>query len=215
MYIHSINRASKTTLTAGGIEYETGICKQPCDQPVAIGSQGLAGDTIVDRSVHGGEDQAVYLYSLADYQWWSEQLGRPVPPGIFGENLTLSAFPEQPLKIGDRLTINDQVELEITAPRVPCVKLATRMGDPTFAKKFVAAVRPGAYARVLRTGTVAMGDPVQWQPTTEDFVLVNDVFVEWHKKDWSAAVFEKALQSPIARISRAIIKERFLKITDS
>lgn len=207
--IIAVNAARETAIEAGGKTYQTGIFKQPLTGPAKINTLGIEGDTIVDTRVHGGEDQALYLYSLEDYQWWSQQLGRELPAGCFGENLTISAFHDQPLKIGDRLTIADTVELEITAPRVPCLKLASRMGDPTFGKQFVAAQRPGAYARVIRSGEVTAGDPIQWQPTERDYATVGEVFVEWHNKEWSEQVFKKALASPISVISRRIIEERF------
>lgn len=213
MQVVSINTATRQSIAAGNKRWDTGIFKRPRRGPVYIGRLGADGDTIVDTRVHGGEDQAVYLYSMADYLWWSESLGRELEPGCFGDNLTLSSFPDQPLRIGDRLNINGTVQLEITAPRIPCVKLATRMGDPAFAKQFVAAVRPGAYARVLTQGEITSGDCVRWEPTSVDYALINDVFIEWHKKDWSAEIFEKALQSPISNIARGIIEERFVRPT--
>ena len=209
MQIVSINTADGQLINTGNKDLPTGIFKQPCSGPIAITEQGVAGDTVVDTQVHGGADQAVYLYSLADYQWWSETLGREITPGTFGENLTFSCFPDQPLRVGDRLNINDTIVLEITAPRVPCLKLASRMSDPAFGKKFVAAVRPGAYARVLSSGIANTGDKVQWLPADENYILVNDLFIEWHKKDWSRAVFQRALKSPISCISRRIIEERY------
>ena len=211
MHIVSVNTAIATNLDIGNKTVSTGIFKEPRQGGAMISALGVEGDTIVDTSVHGGEDQAVYLYSAADYQWWSELLGRELSPGMFGENLTVSAFPQRPLRIGDRLLINGSVHLEITAPRVPCVKFATKMGDPTFVKKFVAAERPGAYARVLSPGRVSAGDTVSWQLTDNDYATVNEVFVEWHRKDWSVAVFQKAVNSPISKIARAIIEERYLK----
>lgn len=211
MHIVSVNTATPRYLDIGNKRVQTGIFKEPRRGAVMIGESGVEGDTIIDTSVHGGEDQAVYLYSAADYHWWSEYLGREVLPGTFGENLTVSAFHHLPLRIGDRLLINGNVYLEITGPRMPCVKFATKMGDATFARKFVAAERPGAYARVLSPGLVSAGDPISWQPTDCDYATVIEVFVEWYRKEWSAAVFKKALDSPLSKIARAIIEERFLK----
>lgn len=211
MQIVSINTAHARELNIADKTVVTGIFKQPRNGSVMIDTTGVEGDTIVDTTVHGGVDQAVYLYSAADYRWWSESLGRELTPGMFGENLTVSAFPEWPLRIGDRLLINDSVQLEITAPRVPCVKFATKMGDSTFAKKFVAAERPGAYARVLVPGTASAGDAIGWQASDADYASVNEVFVEWHRKDWSVEVFRKALNSPISGIARAVIEERYIR----
>lgn len=211
MQVVSINAAKKQVIQAGGKSLETGIFKQPIEGSVSIGALGIESDIIVDTRVHGGEDQALYLYSQEDYNWWSSELGKPISPGTFGENITVSSFPDQPLKIGDRLTINQSVVLEITAPRVPCLKLASRMEDPAFGKKFVAAVRPGAYARVISVGTLRSGDSISWEQTTNDYATVNEVFVEWHKKDWSEAVFKKALNSPISKIARGIIEQRYMR----
>jgi len=208
MEILSINTASPQILQVGKKAVTTGIFKEPRQGAVYLGELGLEGDTIVNKIVHGGEDQAIYLYSAADYAWWIEQLGKDIPPGMFGENLTITDYHSGPLRIGDRLLINGQVVLEITAPRVPCVQFTTKMGDSTFAKKFVAAQRPGAYARVLVPGEVEVGNEIVWQPTDKDYATINEVFVEWHNKSWSEAVARKALNSPISKIARGIIQER-------
>ncbi|QQD18374.1 MOSC domain-containing protein [Spongiibacter nanhainus] len=208
MEILSINTASAETMQVGGKSVTTGIFKRPRQGAVTVGDLGLEGDTIVHKNVHGGEDQAIYLYSAADYAWWSQQLGKDIPPGMFGENLTITDFHSGDLTVGDRLLINDQVLLEITAPRVPCVQFATKMGDSAFGKKFVAARRPGAYARVLVPGDVAVGDKLEWQPTNEDYATLNEIFVQWHNKAWSEDAARKALNSPISKIARRIIQER-------
>lgn len=208
MEILSVNSAVPAELRVGNRTVTTGIFKTPQQGPVCIGTMGVQGDTIINKNVHGGEDQAVYLYSAADYVWWSEQLGKEVEPGMFGENLTITDFHSGLLRVGDRLLINGSVQLEITAPRVPCVQFATKMGDATFGKKFVAAQRPGAYARVLKGGEVAAGNRIEWQPTDKDYAAINEIFVEWHSKAWSKALVEKCLNSPISKIARSIIKER-------
>lgn len=208
MQILSVNTARPKTLQVGQKTVTTGIFKEPRQDTVYLGESGLADDTIVNKTVHGGVDQAVYLYSAADYAWWAEQLGRELPPGLFGENLTVTGFHEGTLKVGDRVLINGQVLLEITAPRVPCAQFAAKMGDPAFGKKFVAAGRPGAYARVLVPGDIRVGDTLEWQPTPEDYISIHDIFVEWHRKGWSEPVVRKTLNSPVSRIARRIIEER-------
>ena len=80
-------------------------------------------------------------------------------PGTFGENLTIAGVETAQALIGDRLAIGD-VLLEVTSPRIPCVTLAARMGDPGFVKRFRAAERPGFYCRVLQEGFVRAGDAV-------------------------------------------------------
>ena len=66
---------------------------------------GLAGDAICDRAHHGGRDQAVYLYGQPDYEFWSAELGRALPPGTFGENLTVADLCSADVCIGDRFLL--------------------------------------------------------------------------------------------------------------
>ncbi len=53
-----------------------------------VGRLGLAGDEHGDPVNHGGLDQAVYAYAREDLDWWTEQLGRELRNGEFGENIT-------------------------------------------------------------------------------------------------------------------------------
>jgi MOSC domain-containing protein YiiM len=174
----------------------SGIYKQPSTAPVQVSALGLAQDAIVDVDNHGGVDQAVYLYSTEDYAWWSETLSETLEPGIFGENLTVSGFESATLSVGDRFIIGD-VELEVTAPRLPCITLATRMGDPLFVKKFMQAQRPGVYCRVLREGSVQAGEAVRFLATEAASVSILEIF-NFSARNASVADLERYLQAPVA-----------------
>jgi MOSC domain-containing protein YiiM len=64
--------------------------------------------------------------------------------------------------------------LEVAQPRTPCFKLAMRMGDASFLARFDAANRPGAYLRIVRTGTVRRGDLIVVEPTREPAVKIGE-----------------------------------------
>ncbi len=166
MYLLGIQIGSPTTLQAGARTITTGIDKQPVDAAV-IGPYGLDGDAILDTDNHGGPDAAVYAYSREDYDWWESQLGRPLAPGAFGENLTLSSFPAGPVRSGDRYRIGDVV-LEVTHPRIPCSTFSAHMGEADWIRRFRDARRPGWYARVLRPGRVTVGEEVRVEAAPED-----------------------------------------------
>lgn len=210
MKVLSVNIARQETLNTPNGPVQTGIIKNPTSATVEVTELGIVGDAIVDTSVHGGLDQALYLYSQEDYNWWSERLGKTLPPGIFGENLTLSSFGELPLKIGDRLHINNLI-LEVSAPRTPCFKLATRMGDPGFIKEFVQAARTGAYARVIKIGQVTVGDGVTMTKTELDYPSVNEVFSACHSKSPDLTIIDKALCSPLGRYHKNIVQSIYDK----
>ncbi|MDO6962364.1 MOSC domain-containing protein [Rhizobium alvei] len=139
----------------------TGIFKQPVTASVMVDREGIVGDKILNRKHHGGPEQAIYIESAEDLAWWEAELGIPVAPGTFGENLVISGIANRDLAVGDRFEIGD-VLLEITSARVPCATFALRMGDPQFVKRYTKAARPGAYARVLKSGTLSAGDTVQY-----------------------------------------------------
>ena len=146
-----------------GYKRKTGIVKRPAQEAVEIGPLGLAGDAVLDTKNHGGPDQAVYIYGQPDYDFWAGELGRDLPPGLFGENLTIDGLESRKMLIGDRLRIGDVV-LEVTSPRIPCNTFAARMGDPMWVKRFFAVNRPGVYMRVIETGTVTAGMEVEHTP---------------------------------------------------
>ena len=160
---------------AGGKPMRTGIFKRPQAEPVRVGRLGLAGDAICDTENHGGQQQAVYLYGVPDYAWWEAELGRPLEPGTFGENLTIDGFSSAEVRIGDRYRIGP-VLLEATCPRIPCRTFAARMGDPRFPKRFMAARRPGVYCRVLVEGELAAGDAVECLPAPPGSRALLDLF---------------------------------------
>ena len=138
----------------------TAIDKRPVRGPVAVGPLGLEGDRQVDTEHHGGVDQAVYLYSDEDADWWAGELGRDIPPGLFGENLRTSGIDLSAARIGQQLRVGEALVLEVTAPRTPCSTFARRMGEPHWVKRFTQRRAPGAYARVVEPGAVEVGDEV-------------------------------------------------------
>ena len=194
--IVSVNIGAAEVLAYGERRHTSGICKHPVEGAVTVCEAGLRDDVIVDSKHHGGPDQAVYVYSLEDYLWWSETTGRNYQPGLFGENLTIRGLPTD-LPIGDRLLIGDVV-LEATAPRIPCGTLAARMQDHTFGHAFRRASRPGFYCRVLNPGTIQAGDPVELVECGVRDVTVLDLFEFAYARRHDATRLEAYLEAPIA-----------------
>jgi MOSC domain-containing protein YiiM len=190
--------------TPGRKSSRTGIFKRPVDYPVMVGREGLAGDRIVNRTHHGGPDQAVYIEGAVDLAWWAEELGRPIPPGTFGENLTIEGFDNRSVAVGDRLEIGD-VLLEISAARIPCATFALRMDDPQFVKRYTKAARPGAYARVLREGVLRAGDSVSLAAFDGERVTMPEMIRSFGKK-LQGAELARYLTAPIHYKLRAFLE---------
>ena len=183
----------------------TGIFKKPTEEPVTLTEEGFEGDDQADKKNHGGVDQAVYLYSAADYAWWSEQLGRDLSPGMFGENLTLSEFPQE-VRIGDRLEFQEVI-LEVTAPRFPCRVFAAKMNDLSFVKRFRQAERPGFYTRVMQTGKVRAGEEVAHKPQSSGVGLL-ETNTLYFAKDPDPKALERALRAPLAERLRGTLEKK-------
>lgn len=160
---------------AGDPSGRSGIDKRPADGPVAVGFAGLTGDFIGERAHHGGPDQALYAYAEEDAAWWSAELGRALPPGAFGENLTTYAVDLTGAVIGERWAVGSAL-LEVTKPRTPCATFAGFWGVRDLIKRFTARAAPGAYLRVLREGTVGAGDPVEVVERPAHGVTIGQVF---------------------------------------
>ncbi|MDY1004731.1 MOSC domain-containing protein [Curtobacterium sp. CFBP9011] len=154
----------------------TAIDKRPVDGPVRVRPLGLHADVQADRKHHGGEDQAVYVYADEDAAYFAEQLDRPVPPGLFGENLRTTGVDVTGLVIGERLRLGDTLELEVTIPRIPCGTFARRMKVDKWVKRFAEEGRPGAYLRVRKSGSVAAGDAVTVLERPEHGVTIGQMF---------------------------------------
>lgn len=158
----------------------TGIDKRPVEGPVRVdapgakgtGAVGLAGDRAYDVKHHGGSDQAVYAYAREDLDGWQEELGRTLPNGVFGENLTTTGLDVNGALIGERWRVGPEVVLEVSAPRIPCVTFEGWLGRPGWLKRFTAAAVPGAYLRVVTAGAIRAGDAVEITGRPEHDVTV-------------------------------------------
>ena len=207
MRLLSVNVGRASPLEGAGKSGRTGIFKRPVRGPVEILSSGLAGDSISDTENHGGPDQAVYVFGAPDYAWWSEALGRELAPGTFGENLTVAGLESPRVCVGDRLGIGPVI-LEVTAPRIPCLTLAVRMGESAFLKRFRRAERPGVYCRVVRGGEVRAGNPVAYAPYAGERVPVLEVFRAFFDGNPDEDVLRRQLSAPIAARARVAYEER-------
>lgn len=163
----------------------TGIGKHPVAGRVEVRApgpklsglgSGLVGDFIGDTANHGGDDQAVYAYDRENLDLWEQRLGRELPDGFFGENLTTRGIDVNDARLGERWRIGDQLVLQVTSPRIPCSTFRGWVGEQGWLKIFTEAARPGAYFRVITPGTVGAGDPITVVRRPEHEVSVSLVY---------------------------------------
>ncbi|MBA3946223.1 MAG: MOSC domain-containing protein [Herpetosiphonaceae bacterium] len=211
MQVVSVNIGKAQPIQNAKAVGKTGIYKRPVDIPARVTTLGLVDDAICDTPNHGGVDQAVYVYGVPDYQWWTQELGYDLEPGTFGENLTITELESAQMRVGDRLHIGEVI-FEITAPRIPCVTLARRMNDPAFAKRFRAAERPGVYCRVITAGSIQAGQAVTYEPYRGDTVTVMELFRAAFEAHHDEATLRRHLAAPIAIRDRTAKEEKLRKL---
>jgi MOSC domain-containing protein YiiM len=154
MKIHSLN------ISNGGVP------KRPVER-CAVRRRGLAGDRQRDRRYHGGPERAVSLYSLELLQALIAE-GHAVAPGALGENLTLAGADWNRMTPGAVVEAGEVV-LELTSYAAPCSNLKPYFRGGHFAR-VSERQHPGwsrLYARVLREGTLEVGDAIRIRATME------------------------------------------------
>lgn len=166
-------------------DHVSGIDKRPAEGPVllrdpgdkltGLGS-GVVGDYVHERRHHGGTDQAVYAVAREELDHWSRELGRDLPDGKFGENLTLEGLDVDAALVGEVWAIGDVARLQVTGPRIPCETFAGAMQEKRWVKRFTQRGRTGAYLRVLTPGEVRAGDSVVVESRPEHDVTVPLMF---------------------------------------
>ena len=126
-----------------------------------VTASGLQGDRQRDLEYHGGPTRAVCLYSQ-DLIDALRAEGHPISAGTIGENFTLGGVPWSGMVPGAQIDVGE-VRLELTDYAVPCNNIAGSFQGRRMVR-VSQKVHPGwsrLYARVLKEGTVRIGDRVE------------------------------------------------------
>lgn len=183
MKLLSVNVGQPAPLIHGGRTLRSAIVKRPVEGRVGVGRLGLVGDAQADLRVHGGVDKAVYAYPSEHASFWAGELDiAPPGPGDFGENLTTAGLLETEVRIGDRFRIGG-VELVVTEPRQPCLKLQARFGRDDMRSRFADSGRTGFYLSVAREGELGAGDAIERLSSDPASLTVAEIVRAWHSRD--------------------------------
>ena len=161
MRLKSVNVSMPKEVAHKAKTVRSGIFKEPVAGRVMLRRLNLEGDGQADLWGHGGSFRAVLAYSVENYAYWARELGRDdFVMGQFGENFTVEGMPEDEVHVGDVFRIGGAL-FEVSQPRIPCYKLAMKMGIEGFENRFLASGRVGFYFRVLEEGEVGAGDDIR------------------------------------------------------
>jgi MOSC domain-containing protein YiiM len=191
MKLLSINVGLPKPVDFGTQTVTTGFYKAPVEGPVRMNRDNLEGDGQASLDVHGGADKAVYAYPHEHYEFWGRELSdAALPPGAFGENLTIEGLLEGDAHVGDELQIGDALVV-ITQPRLPCFKMGLKFGRPDIQKRFLESGRSGFYLRVVREGSIEAG--MDFERTKSDPVglSIAELLGLYAQKEICPAVLER------------------------
>ncbi len=179
-HVVSVNVGRIVPASWAGRPQQTAIAKAPVSGPVAVHRLGLDGDEVGDPRFHGGPHKAVYAYAEEDYAFWGERLGRPVPVGMFAENLTTSGLDLRAAVLGEHWRVGS-VLLSPAEVRTPCNTFRTWMGRQGYdasgwIRRFAAEARAGTYLSVLEEGVLQAGDEIRVVHRPDHGVTVETMF---------------------------------------
>jgi MOSC domain-containing protein YiiM/GNAT superfamily N-acetyltransferase len=154
-----------------------GVPKRPVEA-ARITRDGVEGDRQRATTVHGGPHRAVSILGIEVIRRVAAE-GHPIAPGTTGENLTIEGFDVSLLREGTRLSIGDEVVIELSMAADPCRTIRHSFRDLRFGRlgKSAHPADSRMYGRVVAEGTVRAGDPIRLEPpagtAAEDFLLAH------------------------------------------
>ena len=187
-HVVSVQVGREAELPWRGATIETAIVKTPVAGKVEVGVRGLVGDEQAGVPIHGGPEKAICCYPAEHRARWEPLLGKPLKPGGFGENLTLSGIVESDVCIGDIFEIGS-ARVQVTQPRAPCFKLAARWGVKDLPALMAAEGISGWYLRVVREGSISAGDELRPAGQSSDVTVAEVMRVTYGSgRDDAAAI---------------------------
>jgi len=126
-----------------------GHSKHPVERGVLRAGHGLEGDA------HAGNwHRQLSLLAASDIEWMQTRTQHKLHFGSFAENFVLNGVDFSAVRVGTRLRLGDEAEIEITQIGKECHV------DCEISRQVGTCIMPtrGLFAKVLRSGAVAVGD---------------------------------------------------------
>jgi uncharacterized protein len=168
----ALSRAHPVLTDIRGRQVMTSIVREPIPGPLQIGPEGPVDNSTAVHTEH------TLAFPADHYDFWARELGVPRDSwrwAWWGENLTVTGVDEGMLRIGDWVKIGS-AEFEVTSPRVPCFKVAWRVGQPdSFLLRMMETGRVGFHLAVLKPGLVSLGDAIEFASPQPGNITVADL----------------------------------------
>lgn len=167
--IVALSRSNPAWIDIRGRQVLTSIVRDPIPGPLQIGPEGPTNNSTAVHTEH------ILAFTSGHYDFWARELGLPRKTwswAWWGENLTVDGLDEEALRIGDLVKIGT-AELEVTSPRIPCFKVAWRLGQPdTILPRMMETGRVGFHMAVVTPGVVSVGDGIEvYSPQPQNIIV--------------------------------------------
>lgn len=211
MNILATNIAVPRKISWNGKQHITGIYKHPVTGPVRLTSDGVEGDLIGNKKVHGGEFKACYLFASEHYDYWKTRYPDLLWNwGMFGENLTTKGLLDDEIQVGDVFQIGTSI-VQATIPREPCYKLGLKFGDQEIIAAYVDYAYPGAYVKILEEGLVSAGDAMKRLESASDSITIRELFRFLNARHKDPAVLDALFANPYVPDYKKEKLKRYIK----
>jgi len=134
------------------ISDKKGVRKKPVESVVIKENYGIEGDAHASEKWH----RQISLLALESIEKM-QAMGLKVGPGDFAENITTQGIDLPVLPIGTRMTIGNEVEVEVSQIGKVChtrCAIYHQAGDCVMPKE-------GIFVKVLEGGTIKKGDEIK------------------------------------------------------
>lgn len=152
----------------------------------------IDGNGMVGDSHSGKTHRQICILGQESLDRFEQRTGHQIPPGTFGENLTISGIDLCQVAVLDRLAIGE-VMLEITQVGKKCYgevcKIFCQVGECAMSKE-------GVFARVIAGGAIEVGMAVKYilRPLKILIITCSDRASSGHYQDQSGPAAEKLIQ---------------------
>ncbi|MDK9703425.1 MAG: MOSC domain-containing protein [Sulfuritalea sp.] len=172
--------AGRVAVLAGDSR-SSAIVKGPVNGRCALGAEGLVDDTQANRQAHGGVHKALHHYPAEHYARLAAAFPEALhlAPGGLGENISTRGLTENDVCIGDVFRIGS-ARIQVSQPRTPCWKIDARTACEGVAAFIAGHGLAGWYCRVLETGAIAAGEPLEHVERPADAVTLAEFWRVTH-----------------------------------
>lgn len=144
-------------MTSSGLIHRISVSKVRGDKKSNVDEALLADDYGIVGDVHAGSERQVSLLPLESFAKLDSDL-IDINPGDFAENLTTTGLDFGGVTVGKRLTVGEEITLEITQIGKEChrgCRILEIVGDCIMPHE-------GVFAKVIQGGIIKIGDSIRW-----------------------------------------------------